>query len=622
MASDQRPAGSRSGGREDRADREARADGGRPAAAWLTAGAVALAVLGAGCADLPGSSAVRYAGTQLGAVQEQELPQQIAEPPGRGWNQAEIVAGFLAASASFAHDHAVAREYLTPRAAKSWHPGWAATVVEQPPLVKLTRKKPPVNVVAPGSQTLYAAAKVTGPSLATLTDSGQYLKASGARAKPFLFYLQKIGGQWRIYQLPSSLILTQAAFETDYVPRDLYFLGPHSLVPDPVFVPQQESPNEPATGLVRALVLQSLQDSWLSGAATTGFPTGTTLLGVSITATSAVVNLGGAAAHASRQALTEMEAQLVWTLTGSSYTPSAVTSVQLKINGRAVSQKLLLQQQFSKWLPARSASRVYFLDRYRKIGVLTAGRRPARLAWPVRDRITRIAVAPGGAEVAGIVPGRGGCSVITGPPGRRAQVMSRRLSGGACTALSVDDLGNTWVAAGSHVWFLPQDGGAALPVVTQGVPPGDAITDLRVAPDGVRVAMIVRPVRGAATILLGAINHTPARSQFQIGPQMQAVGADVPNPSMLTWYNADYIVVLSDAGLEASQLYQVPLNGGSATAIPTPVGRVSSVAASGTQAGLTGSLIAGMVPGVILSFDPALTSWTQVANGTSPVYPG
>lgn len=621
---------------------------GRLATVRLAAGAAALAVLGAGCADLPGSGAVQYTSTstQLGPVQPQDRPQQIPVPPIRGSSPVGIVDGFLTASGSFVGDHAVAREYLTPRAASKWHPGWAATVLKQLPTVRLVSfgKNVPGAGSPAQSSAQSAAAKVTGPSLARLTGAGQYLQVdSGAQVKPFQFSLEKIAGQWRISRLPSrqSLILLQGWLADDYVPRNLYFYTQSgSLVPDPVFVPQQQSPDEPATGLVRGLLQQS-PDGWLSNAATTSFPTGTTLLGVSITATNAVVDLGGTAARASPQVLLKMEAQIVWTLTSRSYSPSAITSVQLKINGKPVTQKLLLQQQFStcpaaaprrpgscppsrRWLPGRPASRVYYLDKYGKIGVLGPGAQRARLAWPVRARLTRIAVAPGGDEVAGIVPRRGGCSVITGPPGRHAQVLSRLVSGGDCTALSADGPGNIWVAAGSHVWFLPEAGGVAQPVITQGLSPADTITALRVAPDNVRVAMIVKSPAGWAEIFAGAISHsgTVQHGQLQIGPQMQTVGPGVPHPAALTWYSADDILVLSDAGRPSSQLYDVPLNNGIASFVPTPPGDVATVTTIGSETGPAGPLIVGTTQGDILGSAGPDSSWTSVTRGTAPVYPG
>ena len=102
-----------------------------------------------------------------------------------------------------------------------------------------------------------AGVKVTGLPVATLTDTGQYLVSSGSSSQSYDFNLLKINGQWRIDTLPTSqLLLTQADFERVYQPRDLYFLAQsgRTLVPDPVFVPQQATNTELATGLVKALL--------------------------------------------------------------------------------------------------------------------------------------------------------------------------------------------------------------------------------------------------------------------------------------------------------------------------------------------------------------------------------
>ena len=54
----------------------------------------------------------------------------------------------------------------------------------------------------------------------------------------------------------SQLLLTQSDFQRVYQSRDLYFLtqSGDTLVPDPVFVPQQATNTELATGLVQALL--------------------------------------------------------------------------------------------------------------------------------------------------------------------------------------------------------------------------------------------------------------------------------------------------------------------------------------------------------------------------------
>jgi hypothetical protein len=602
----------------------------------LTACAGALAVFAGGCASMPTSGSVQQISVQAGVGQQQDFPQLIPVSPGSDWTPAQIVTGFLAASASFANDHAVAREYLTPRLATTWRPNWAATVVTSAPSVQ---PMPGPKNLPTGEPLLYASAQISYQTVATVTRSGQYLPASGGPVGPLLVTLEKIAGQWRISRLPSPtpLILTESAFQLDYVPHNLYFYGPSgsSLIPDPVFVPQQESPAVPATGLVSAL--RQPPGGWLQGATSTSFPSGTKLIGgVSISATNAVVDLGGAAARVGKQRLRKMAAQIVWTLTSFSYSPSAITSVQLKINQKLVTPRLLLRQQYLHWVPTRPVPTsplggVFYLDRSGKVSVLSGGARLDRLPWPAGARVTQLAVAPeGGAaapdgrEIAGIVPRRHGCTIYAGQPSRGSGASSWSLGGGACTALSFDSQGNIWAAVGPHVWFLPADGGASVPVMTQFVPPSDTITALRVAPDGVRIAMIVRDPAGLAEILLGALTYSGAvaHKQLEIGQgSMQTVGSGIISPSALSWYDTDYLLVLSNAGKSSSQLYEVPLAGNTYTPINTPAG-VLSVTTTGS-AGSSEPLYIGTAAGQIMtSHGTNFLQWRTVTKGTDPVEPG
>jgi len=574
-----------------------------------------------------------FAVVQSGNGQTQNNPQPIPVPPGPGWRADQIVTGFLAASTSFVHNHAAARAYLTPAARQKWTPGWAATVVGPAP--KVTIGAPPRNLV-PGGQ-LTATVKFTGQRLATLNGSGQYLTSSESKEAD-TFTLVKINGQWRISRLPSltSLILTKPDFQRDYKPRNLYFFAPSgaSLVPDPVFVPQQDNNAEPATGLVDALLKDPT--GWLSGATRTDFPAGTTLLGkrVKILGNSAVVDLGGSAAKASPQVLGEIAAQLVWTLTSTSYSTPDIKSVVLEINHQVQHPHGRQYQVLSAYRGLMSASPVggaYFLDSGGGIKLLPGGGQAARqVAGPSgisQLPFTAIAVSPGGAQIAGIVPEHKGCLVYSGVLQRDATLTHRQLNSGTCTALSWDNQGNIWAAAGAHVWMLPPGQSAAVPVFLAGasalagpsasLPSSDTIVALRVAPDGVRVVMIVRNKKGSADVLLGAISRTGHGSEErtyigQYGLPV-AIGADVPDPSALSWYDADHVLVLGQA--HGAQLYDVPLTGGASVPIVTEPGTVS-ITAEGSV------LVAGTSGGQILVSSGSPPTWRPVSHGRAPAYPG
>jgi Lipoprotein LpqB beta-propeller domain/Sporulation and spore germination len=605
----------------------------RGAAARMAASAAAMAALAGGCATMPETGPVQqFPVGQGGSGQAQDNPQPIPVPPGPGWRADEIVSGFLAASASFTNDHAIARDYLTPAARTAWRPGWAATVVGPAPKVHIVT--PPRNVM-PGGHLSYTV-RFTGQRLAALTNSGQYVTSSGSREAD-TFTLVRIDGQWRISHLPSptSLILTKPDFQRDYEPRNLYFFAPSGdLVPDPVFVPQQANNADPANGLVEALLKNPT--GLLSWATRTAFPAGTKPLGrVKIIGNGVVVDLGGAAAKASPRVVREMAAQLVWTLAGTSYSTPAIKSVTLEINHVVKylhGEQLQLLTLYSSLMPTRPAGGAYFLSSSSGgVRVLPGDGQSARqVVWPSgisRLAFSMIAVSPGEGQIAGIVPGQKGCMVYSGALLHGARLTGRQLSSGTCTSLSWDNQGDIWAASGTHVWMLPPGGGAAVPVFLPGasalagpsasLPAPDSIAALRIAPDGIRVAMIVRSRTGPAQVFLGAISHTgrgqAERTYIERGGLLVSIGADVSGPSALSWYDADHVLVLGQA--HGPLLYDVPLTGGTSAPIITAPG-TTSITAAGSD------LLAGTSSDQILMSSGQVPSWRLVGLGRAPAYSG
>ena len=93
--------------------------------------------------------------------------------------------------------------------------------------------------------------------------------------------------------------------------------------------------SDPGTGLVQALL--GSPAGWLEGAAFSAFPPDAHLLRpvqISPASKIATVDLSLPRGAATRSGLRAMAAQLVWTLTGSSYSPAPAQAVQLEVNGR------------------------------------------------------------------------------------------------------------------------------------------------------------------------------------------------------------------------------------------------------------------------------------------------
>jgi hypothetical protein len=604
----------------------------RPAGARgrATIAALAAAVAAGGCSTVPTSGPVQQVGAgQVGISQEN--PQPIPVPPGPGWTAKQIVSGFLAASASFAGDHAVAREYLDSIAQRNWKPGWAVTVVSTS---LTTSDAPAIRRQVSGEPEELAQVKATGLPVATLTGTGQYLASSGSSSESYPFSLIKINGQWRIDTLPTSqLLLTETDFEQVYQPRDLYFLtqSGRALVPDPVFVPQQATTTELATGLVNSL-LEDPQRGWLSGAAVTGFPAHAWLIGgqVTINGSNAIVDLGEKHATTNRRQLEQMVAQLAWTLASGTTTPPGVL---LQINGRPVlGNQYQLPQTFSGWVPAQPAgSSLYFVGSHGVVQELSGIGQPGSgrvAAVPgaagtagqgSTPALGSIAVSPNRRWVAGITAGGG--AVYIRDLSRGVWLPPWRPTSGDCTSLSWDAQGNLWIAAAGAVWMLPPGATSASQVIVDDGFPADAVTQFRVAPDGVRAAMIVHGMvdgKLVSQVQVAAIIHSDG--SVSVG-QPETIGSGIADPVSLSWYGTDDVIVLNGSP-SGSQLYEVPLNGGQPSPIQSAGGDPVWVTAT-SPGDSAGEIVLGLSDGKIMVSANLGNSFESTrAVGQAPAYPG
>ena len=590
----------------------------RPRAGWLAVVLTAFALLVTGCVTVPTSGHVQAVNvTQGNAGGGQYYLQPIPVAPGRGWTPEQIVSGFLAANASFAGDHAVAREYLMPAASRGWHPGLAVTVFSQ-----ISSTPVPLSEAANGSHQTKTTTivQVSGTVLGNLSNSGQYSTSSHSQGTTEeKFVLVEQNNQWRISSLPNQVLLSQSDFEHVYQPRNIYFFDPtqQTLVPDPVYVPQEATPTDLVEQLVR--VLLSTPSGWLLSAVQTAFPAGTKVLTVSLDGGTAVVNLGGAAAGASEDALHQMSAQLLWTLAGSSSDEPTIQSVELEINGSAwnAGQDNPVQQisAYSSFVPSAPAhASFYYIDSHGAVRSLSGsaqanapqGALVAGEAGTGAIPLTQAAVSPDGRYVAGL----SSAGLYTGSLVKKG-TLDLRLPG-SFGSLSWDIHGNLWTIQNGQVWLVPGHGGSPIQVTTN-LPAPEKVTALKVAPDGVRVAMLVSGPSGTQ-LLLAAIVHSG--QQAYIGESVP-ISADNLNFTSLTWYDADHLVALRDPSGHPV-LDEVALNGGSLTPFPAPAG-VTSITADGPS----NPLVAGLSTGQLTTLATPNGLWSgNVGAGKSPAYPG
>ncbi len=403
-----------------------------------------------------------------------------------------------------------------------------------------------------------------------------------------------MGGQWRISSAPSALLLTQGQFADDYELRNLYFFDPSNLhlVPDPVYVPLQATTTSLMNGLVTDLI--SPPRDWLAGATQTAFPAGTKNGGVTLSGDTAVVDLGGAIATAPNQKtlLAQVSAQLLWTLIGPGQGDSQVQSVELFVNGQPKyppgnSQGIPVQHQSeASYHPATGASSAfYYLD---SAGYLCSrdgvDGKQVKIA-KIGTGYSQIAVSPDDKYLAALRGGSLYMGSVDGPLVKR--------QGSGYTSISWDPTDNLWTTTGGQILTFRAGLSPGSPQATAYVPPpGGPVTAVRVAPDGVRVALIIN----SDELAFGAIvwqqgsGPGPAGVGVELSPFNVSDLADAGYTAM-SWYGPDNVMTLSGTG---TTLTEYPVNGGPSTSqlLDQPV---DSITASSGQALIAGLAKGGMI---------------------------
>jgi Lipoprotein LpqB beta-propeller domain/Sporulation and spore germination len=591
----------------------------RPVLAGL--GTLAAALSAAGCVSMPsGGPVVSYSVTQGAESQDQPFVQIVPKPPGAGWTPSQIVQGFLTASASFGNNSAVAYEYLTPQERKSWKPQWSAIVYKVGPNVA-GRDAP----VAGAKNTV--TVQISGKEQASLQGNGSYSvpTASGAGASSdadrAFTLVKQADGQWRISDAPSDLLLTSDSFNSDYQLRNLYFFDPagKALVPDPVYVPVRTSSPVLLNGLVSDLI--SPPKDWLSGGATkTALPAGTKISSVNLDGVTAVVNLTGTIAKANNKTMVDVSAQLLWTLrpAQSQATAQAVQSVEVEVNGKPWippgSQGNPVQHQSTIGPPTGYSPVFYYVDSAGYLTSSNGGRaKPVRL-MRIGTGFSQIAVSPDTKYLAALR----GATVYTGPIGGVGDgALTKRT--GSYVSISWDRSDDLWATTGTQIVMFRGGGTAGRPPaqpvpVSVNVPGYKGLNfpfgDLRVAPDGVRAAIVY----SSNVLAFGAIS-----GQQSASPQIELSQVTLPplNADEFTgvsWYGPDDVITLADPGPVATE-YAV--SGGSTTSIPVDSDMQSITASSK-------NLLIASLPNNRLATDVSVNgSWTPLpGSGTAPAYPG
>lgn len=521
----------------------------------------------------------------------------------------EIVLGFRLASADFDGSHAIAREYLTPRAAASWQPGIAAMVIDN-------AVQPQVTEIAPG------VVRFQAPVLGEIGADGAYTPAAaGKDTIDDVYHLDKnAAGQWRISTPPKDVVLFQYEVQRTYRAANLYFLSPSqsTLVPAPVLLPvaREEMPTALAAALLRG------PTSWLAPAVRTEFPAGTQLVSVISGADGAVtVNLTSQVLVLPQRQRQAMAAQLTWTLTQL----SEVSTVRIFVDGTALDVSVpsanLNRTTWATYAPDESqTSRGYYVRDGHLVSVSgalapgPAGTGELALSAPAIGPSVPAAIG----SSAGLLAGLGIDAQTNQMVLYAGQIESPKAvrTASKFTAPSWDALGNLWTVqtdgSDQQVIMGPLGGsfaGVAAPELAENV----VVLALRVSRDGTRVAAIVQDTTGSSRLLVGMVVTTPA------GPRLKGFRVAAPGYDQVTavaWKDSSTLVAIN-ASAQGPQVIALQYDGYIVNRLPTLIGAVSIAAAPGQPT------LAGTKDGVVYSLSGI--TWLPVANGapgSDPFYPG
>lgn len=185
----------------------------------LTALAVLVAMMTAGCASIPNDGAIHSA-----PAESEEPAPSVFEPPGPkpGVSSEEIVEGFITAMRAQPISSEIARKFLTEKAADQWEPDQQTVVFSDK--VVTTTAVDRVDLVL--------------DTYATLGRRGAFTPTHGDD-RTLGLELTKERGQWRITNPPDAYLIDESNFQEHYQAVSLYFIADsHTYaVPEPVYLP-------------------------------------------------------------------------------------------------------------------------------------------------------------------------------------------------------------------------------------------------------------------------------------------------------------------------------------------------------------------------------------------------
>jgi hypothetical protein len=595
-------------------------------------GAVCAALLLAGCASMPGSGEVR----KVGEGQHADVVAQVRvfpSAPHRGESASDIVNGFMEATTSGETDFATATKYLTKDLAKHWDPSAKITV--------LAGTTQPREESGTGRKEGYVMVDLSGTKAAVVDAKHAYSPQQGTFDTSF--HLVKENNEWRIDDLEDGLVISQQDFQRIYHSVNMYYFASlgadahrtggadKTLVADPVYLRNQ---SDSLVSTVSALL--SGPTGWLAPVVASAAPDGARLYdkaadhGVTLDDSQHLeVRLDVTAQRLGGQRCTQLAAQLFNTVQGQAAPKVAAVDLAAADGRRVCSLPKEQAQAYSAQNLIGSSEQQYYIGAqpHRLLEVSSDG--SSTTATPAtgpfggsKADLESVAVRRDERMAAGVrsdgrqlVVG----SLIEADGSFAPPVLTSKAKDGLSTP-SWDGFDDLWVAdrdpGAPRVVVLRNGAGDPVPVSMTGL--NGRVESLRVASDGVRIALLVRQQNGLGKLVLGRIERggTQARPTFSVDGLRDLTPAG-KGVTSVSWAGPSRLVVVDSESEGVQQIQYVNTDGSLPTSFEG-ISQASSVAASEDP---TRPLLASFGPSVY-RLPPDSTGKRVEPKGGSPAYPG
>ncbi len=523
----------------------------RPGRAGLAALLAVTVTLLVGCANVPISGPVEHHSAANGigpGVHVDPLP------PAPGASQLLVVEGFLHAMGAYQPDYAVARQYLTADASKSWHPESGIQVYAD--------GFPPTEA----EQTVVLVAPLTG----TVDATGGFRVASGQLRHDFVL-VKDSAGQWRISRPPDGLLVSRYLFSTSFTAANLHFLDlPGSaLVPDPRFF----AAGEQAVAVAVNAQLAGPAE-WLAPAVRSLDTAAVRLEGVAINADSSVdIQLNTAAAAVPADQRQALLAELVYTVTGI----GQISTVRVSVGGqpwRSQSGQVdLSRDSFSRLAPSANASArslaVVRDHKLQRVADPTNWSELTPVGVPLQ-RPEQFAVRSDLGEVAAVTAE--GTKLEVAEPGA-SKAREVRTGKGLLRPDFARD-GELWSPAAGKVDQLRVYRGDSSVKVDAAALPNLPVVAAAVSPDGARVALLLRR-EGRTEVGLALVSRSENRIVLS-GWRPVDVATSTGNTGKardVGWVSETELVLLMAGGENGDTVIRISQDGATATDLGPSDGR-------------------------------------------------